>query len=62
MFSGSPWKIDVADAKSMSVTGPGLEYVHTHRTARFSLQLKNLDQRKLSVKILGNPDVVQCPG
>lgn len=58
VFSGSPWKVAILDPRKLSVSGSGLEYVHVGRTAAFSLGLKDMDPKKLSVQILGNRDVV----
>jgi len=51
--------VAVLDPKSIAISGTGLEYIHVGRTAIFSLNMTNIDQKKLAVKILGNPEVVQ---
>ncbi|KAL4220761.1 hypothetical protein ACF0H5_021155 [Mactra antiquata] len=49
---GSPWNIKVADPGKMSATGSGLDFVQINRTALFSINMKGMDRKKLSVKIL----------
>ncbi|XP_052216529.1 filamin-B-like isoform X2 [Dreissena polymorpha] len=49
---GSPWRIAIADAKSMTVSGRGLEYVQVNKTASFSIIMNNLDPKQLAVSIL----------
>lgn len=38
----------------MSATGSGLDFVHVHRTAYFSVNMLGMDPKKLAVKIIGN--------